>query len=663
MIEIGSKLSNRYTITQTIGQGGMANVYLARDLILDRDVAVKVLKYDFQDNSEAIQRFQREAMAASQLLHHNIVEVYDVDQEEGQQYIVMEYVRGTDLKQFIKDNTPITLELVVSIMSQILSAIELAHKHNLIHRDIKPQNILITENNQVKITDFGIAIAVTDTSITQTNTLLGSVHYLSPEQARGANATMKSDIYALGVVLYELITGQVPFDGESAVSVALKHFQEDFPRIRTNLDYVPQSLENVVMKAAAKNPSNRYQTVGSMLADLNTALSTSRMFEKPFEEQEDDQSIVVSPLKPTSHSEQVLAEVTAGPETVDEAEFQTFDPIAPVSKPKGQSRRLSLILGALLIVAMFLGGYYLYQETVKYVTVPNISKMTLEEAKKSLAKEDITINETQKEWHDSLTVGQVIDSDPSSGSRVRRNSGIDVIVSSGREQVELGNYVGEDYEPIRRMLTNSDFIVDRRDIATNRPEEEGVILDQSIDPGSKVVPSDNPITMYVGNYTETLDMQDFSNPSLDLDMVYRFAEGYGLNVEENFEFNDYIPEGQVISQSPESGTPLSPGDTIQVTVSQGPEEEQIMTANLEIYVEYLPTYADRDVDKEKPLPNKIQVFIGDNKNNIKEVARDFEITESQTIQLTLYIPSDGKGQYRITRDGEVYEESNQVYPQ
>lgn len=663
MIEIGSKLSNRYTITQTIGQGGMANVYLARDLILDRDVAVKVLKYDFQDNSEAIQRFQREAMAASQLLHHNIVEVYDVDQEEGQQYIVMEYVRGTDLKQFIKDNTPITLELVVSIMSQILSAIELAHKHNLIHRDIKPQNILITENNQVKITDFGIAIAVTDTSITQTNTLLGSVHYLSPEQARGANATMKSDIYALGVVLYELITGQVPFDGESAVSVALKHFQEDFPRIRTNLDYVPQSLENVVMKAAAKNPSNRYQTVGSMLADLNTALSTSRMFEKPFEEQEDDQSIVVSPLKPTSHSEQVLAEVTAGPETVDEAEFQTFDPIAPVSKPKGQSRRLSLILGALLIVAMFLGGYYLYQQTVKYVTVPNISKMTLEEAKKSLAKEDITINETQKEWHDSLTVGQVIDSDPSSGSRVRRNSGIDVIVSSGREQVELGNYVGEDYEPIRRMLTNSDFIVDRRDIATNRPEEEGVILDQSIDPGSKVVPSDNPITMYVGNYTETLDMQDFSNPSLDLDMVYRFAEGYGLNVEENFEFNDYIPEGQVISQSPESGTPLSPGDTIQVTVSQGPEEEQIMTANLEIYVEYLPTYADRDVDKEKPLPNKIQVFIGDNKNNIKEVARDFEITESQTIQLTLYIPSDGKGQYRITRDGEVYEESNQVYPQ
>lgn len=663
MIEIGSKLSNRYTITESIGQGGMANVYLARDLILDRDVAVKVLKYDFQDNKEAIQRFQREAMAASQLLHHNVVEVYDVDQEDGQQYIVMEYVRGTDLKQFIKDNAPITLELVVSIMSQILSAIELAHKYNLIHRDIKPQNILITENNQVKITDFGIAIAVTDTSITQTNTLLGSVHYLSPEQARGANATMKSDIYALGVVLYELITGQVPFDGESAVSVALKHFQEDFPRIRTRLDYVPQSLENVVLKAAAKNPKNRYQNVGSMLADLNTALSTSRMFEKPFEEKEDDQSIVVSPMKPASHSEQVLAEVSATPETVDEEEYQTFDPIPPVSKPRNRKRYLSLVLGGLLILGLFLGGYYLYQQTVKYVTVPSISEMTLSEAKKTLAKEDISINHTEKQWHDSLPVGQVIDSDPSSGTKVARNSSIDVIISSGRQQVELGNYIGEDYEPIRRMLTNSDFIVDRRDMATNQPEEEGMILAQSIDPGSKVVPSESPITMYVGNYTENIDMQDFSNPSLDLNMVYRFAEGYGLNVEENFEYSDYIPEGQVISQSPESGTSLSPGDTIEVTVSQGPEEEQIMTANLEIYIEYLPTYADRDVDKEKPLPNDIQVYIGDNKNNIKEVARDFEITESQTIQLTLYIPSDGKGQYRIVRDGEVYEESNQVSPQ
>ena len=211
-MEIGEKLSGRYLLTDTVGQGGMANVFLAHDLILDRDVAVKVLRYDFQDNKDAIRRFQREAMSASQLLHHNIVEVYDVDEEDNQQYIVMEFVKGTDLKTFILQNAPISLELVVSVMSQILSGIDIAHKHRIIHRDIKPQNILITEQNEVKITDFGIAIALSDTSIKQTNTLLGSVHYLSPEQARGSNATTKSDIYALGVVLYELITGSVPFD-------------------------------------------------------------------------------------------------------------------------------------------------------------------------------------------------------------------------------------------------------------------------------------------------------------------------------------------------------------------------------------------------------------------------------------------------------------------
>lgn len=205
MVELGEKLSSRYKIIRPIGQGGMANVFLADDLILDRQVAVKLLRYDFQDDKDAIRRFQREAMSASQLLHHNIVEVYDVDEEDGQQYIVMEYVNGTDLKSFIREKSPISLELSVNIMSQILSAIDLAHRSNIIHRDIKPQNILLTKDNKAKMTDFGIAIALTDTSITQTNTLLGSVHYLSPEQARGNNATTKSDIYALGVVLYELI--------------------------------------------------------------------------------------------------------------------------------------------------------------------------------------------------------------------------------------------------------------------------------------------------------------------------------------------------------------------------------------------------------------------------------------------------------------------------
>lgn len=662
MIEIGSKLSGRYTITQSIGQGGMANVYLARDLILDRYVAVKVLRFDFQDNKEAIQRFQREAMAASQLLHHNIVEVYDVDQEEGQQYIVMEYVEGTDLKKFIEDNAPISLELVVSIMSQILSAIELAHKHSIIHRDIKPQNILITEDKQVKITDFGIAIAITDTSITQTNTLLGSVHYLSPEQARGGSATMKSDIYALGVVLYELITGSVPFDGESAVSIALKHFQEEFPRIKANLDYVPQSMENVVLKATTKDPAARYESVSSMLADLSTALSTSRMFEEPFVAKDSlEETLVLSPLPPSDTGKHSLVQESEV-EAVNEADYQTFETLPPLSKPKSRFKLFRNILGLVLLIGMVMGVYFVYDQTTRFVTVPDLYGLSIEEAKTALADSQLMLGESQQTWDEKLAIGTILKSNPESGERIQKNQKVDIVVSSGKQQVELGNYVGQNYEPIRRMLTDSDFIVDRRDWATSNPEEADVILEQSIQPGSRVVPSESPITMFVGNYSESTSMQDFVNPSLSLDMVYRFAEGYGLNVEEIYDYSDYIPEGQIIDQTPESGTPLALGDTIEVVVSQGPKEAEVITTSLEIFLEYIPTYAEKDKDQERPLPNKVQVFIGDKNNNINELAREFEITESETIQITLYIPSNGVGQYRVLRDGDVIEESNSVYP-
>ena len=253
MVEIGDKINERYRVIRSIGSGGMANVYLGYDLILDREVAVKVLRFDFLDDETAIRRFRREALAASELVHPNIVGIYDVGQEDNRQYLIMEYVKGTDLKKYIKANYPLPLEQVITIMQQVLSAIGLAHEHRIIHRDLKPQNILMDEDGNVKIADFGIAIALSETSLTQTNTLLGSVHYLSPEQARGSMATRQSDIYALGIILYELLMGKVPFEGESAVSIALKHFQSDMPSVREQHPEIPQSLENVILKQQLKS--------------------------------------------------------------------------------------------------------------------------------------------------------------------------------------------------------------------------------------------------------------------------------------------------------------------------------------------------------------------------------------------------------------------------
>ncbi|MGA9519565.1 MAG: Stk1 family PASTA domain-containing Ser/Thr kinase, partial [Trichococcus sp.] len=281
-MEAGKKLGGRYKIVRHIGSGGMANVYLGHDLILDRPVAIKVLRFDFRDNKDALRRFQREALSATQLIHPNIVGVYDVDEEDGLQYIVMEFIDGTDLKKYIDIQGRVSPEKSIHIMHQVLSAVALAHKNRIIHRDIKPQNILIDNQDRIKITDFGIAVALSETSITQTNTLLGSVHYLSPEQARGSMATSKSDIYALGVVLYELLSGKVPFDGESAVSVALKHFQEPMPFIRESHPEIPQSLENVILKATAKEPLDRYATCEEMMADLDTCLNEERLHEAPF---------------------------------------------------------------------------------------------------------------------------------------------------------------------------------------------------------------------------------------------------------------------------------------------------------------------------------------------------------------------------------------------
>lgn len=661
MIDINSKLSGRYIINQLVGSGGMANVYLARDLILDRDVAVKVLRFDFQDNQDAIRRFQREAMAASQLLHHNVVEVYDVDEEEGQQYIVMEYVKGNDLKTFIREKSPVSLELAVNIMSQILSAIDIAHRHNIIHRDIKPQNILITENNEVKITDFGIAVVLSDTSLTQTNTLLGSVHYLSPEQARGGSATVKSDIYALGVVLYELITGEVPYDGESAVSVALKHFQEEFPRVKEHLDYVPQSLENVVMRATAKSLEHRYSSVQEMLNDLSTSLSVNRMNEQRFDPETDiEDTLIMTPIKPISTASQTLSSVEVKEDFQDD-EILQYDELPPISRPKRLRKLITQVSIVLIVLLLAFGAYALYNQTIRYVTVPDVEDLSQAEAIELLQEENIAVENVINNWHDTVIQGNVIGTDPETGERIERNSSVNLVVSSGVEQVQISDYVGQNYEPIRQMLIEAGFIVERQDLFTNDASQTGTIMAQSLEPGTRVVPGETPITMTVGSYSESSTMQDFYN--LSLDMVQSFADGYGLTVDIGYEYSEFIPEGQVISQSPESGTSLYPGDVISVVVSMGQEEEEIYSSLTPVYIEYLPTYEDNDEEQETPLPNTIQVFIGDENNNITDVAEEFEITESQLIELTLYISSNGTGQYRILRNGEVYEESNNVIPQ
>jgi serine/threonine-protein kinase len=279
MIVKGQKINNRYEILRVIGEGGMANVYLAEDTILNRKVAVKVLRGDLANDEKFVRRFQREALSASSLSHPNIVEMYDVGEDDGNFYIVMEYVEGKNLKQLLKKRGSLTVPEVVDIMLQLTDGISHAHDSYIIHRDIKPQNILILDSGLIKITDFGIAMALNSAQMTQTNSVMGSVHYLPPEQASGKGATIKSDIYSLGILMYELLTGNLPFKGENAVEIALKHMKEKIPSIKKENPSIPQSIENIILKACAKNPKNRYNDAREMYNDLKDALKEEKINE------------------------------------------------------------------------------------------------------------------------------------------------------------------------------------------------------------------------------------------------------------------------------------------------------------------------------------------------------------------------------------------------
>lgn len=321
MIQIGKIFAGRYKIIQQIGRGGMADVYLARDLILDgEEVAVKVLRTNYQTDPIAVARFQREAKAMAELDHPNIVRITDIGEEEGQQYLAMEYVAGLDLKRYIKENAPLSNEEAVRLMGQILLAMRLAHTCGIIHRDLKPQNVLLTPDGTAKVSDFGIAVAFAETSLTQTNSMLGSVHYLSPEQARGSKATVQSDIYAMGIIFYEMLTGHIPYDGDSAVTIALQHFQKPLPSIREENKNVPQALENVVIKATAKKLTDRYKSVAEMYVDLSSCLSYERRNEKKlvFEDQTKADTKTLPKVTPTPKTTPVpISEVRSEISSVD----------------------------------------------------------------------------------------------------------------------------------------------------------------------------------------------------------------------------------------------------------------------------------------------------------------------------------------------------------
>lgn len=560
MIEIGKLVNGRYKVIANIGSGGMANVFLAHDLILDRDVAIKILRFDFQNDQTAIRRFQREALAATEMVHPNIVGVYDVDEESGMQYLVMEYVKGMDLKRYIQMHQHIPYGKIVDIMEQILSAVSLAHAHGIIHRDLKPQNILMDQAGVVKIADFGIAIALSETSLTQTNSMLGSVHYLSPEQARGSMATKQSDIYALGIILYEMITGSVPFDGESAVTIALKHFQDEMPSVKGFDPEVPQALENIVMHATAKEPADRYKTAEEMAADLSTALTSGRANELPWQPTVMlDETKVLTPIQPEDIQTEKPKEEQPTPEEKPK-------------KKKGKKRFIIIFLLLMLGIGGVVG--YLLTSSAE-ISIPQVENMTESEARTALKNAKLTVDsKTSEVPSDTIKKGHVVKTNPEAGTMIKKSRSVRLFISSGTKKVTIKSYKGQTIDTATQELVDIGFL--EKNIVSEKVNDDtvpqGQILSQTPQSGTKLDPKEDEITFKVSDGPKKIKIGDYSQ------MTYDDAEQsllqLGITIDQIKRLDEYsetIEAGEVISQDPVSGTGLTSKDTITLKVSSGSE--------------------------------------------------------------------------------------------
>ena len=650
MINKGYLLGDRYRIIDTLGEGGMANVYLAEDIILQRKVAVKILRLDLQKEPQTVARFQREALATSELSHPNIVMVLDVGTDQGLPYMVMEYVDGPDLKDYIIQNSPLNLHDVIRIMDQILSAMTLAHKHNVIHRDLKPQNILMDKHGNIKIADFGIAVALNQNSITQTNSALGSVHYMSPEQTRGGLITKQSDIYSLGIILYELITGSVPFNGDSAVAIALKHAQEPIPSIKEKDVKVPQALENVVLKATAKDPRDRYASASAMRADIDTSLDPARVNEPTFvptHGTSDDETIILPDFKTNRQREDS-----------NQAKEETLGDKNNKPSTKGNFLQtlkthkwwwLFMGLAAVLVVGLLL--LVVTSNSQSEVRIPDVTNLSEESARQKIEQVGLKVGKIRHQNSERIGRGKVISTSPPAGRMTKKGRFVDLEVSDGVGMSKVPDVSGDSYQVAVAKLEKMGFDVIRENQFSDSVPIDHVVS-QSIAAGVEVKPAETTITLVVSKgqdnheKNDTVKLPDFKDYTLR--EVQEYVRRHDLILQVSPAYSKKVKKGMVISMSPAPGTHVPHGSTIMVSVSEGPKIERDHNSIKTFTV----TYQDNDDDSPNRRGNHIQIYVSDDDHSINNIYRDLYIKRDMNFSIPFSL-KDGAGELRVVRDGQT----------
>lgn len=550
---VGEVLVSRYEIREEVGSGGMARVYRAHDLLLNRMVAVKILREQFADDSQFVERFRREARSAASLSHPNIVNIYDVGETDGVHFIVMEYVQGKNLRQLIGERQEFSQEFIVNVGKQIAMGLAHAHEHGIIHRDIKPHNILITAGGVVKVTDFGIAQAISSSDLTQTGTVLGSVHYFSPEQARGVNVQASSDLYSLGIVLYEMITGRVPFTGESAVAIALKQIQDPPPPLKRKLN---RDLERLVLQLLAKDIEKRPASAGDVVAVF-------QRIERRLE----------------AEKEKWLEEGDTLPLTAVESEEEGDGAVAREKKKEKQGKKgkKGTKFLVILTILLMLGGIgyglvrfipvFLFPEDVQ---VPNVIGSFEAEAERLLRGLDLVFKVEQRVFDKDHPEGFIIDQDPLPGRMVKQKREISVIVSKGPEEVEMLSVLGATIREAKLTLTQSGFVLGEEIEVFDPDALPNTVLEQWPEPG-EIVAKGTAVNLVINRVeleTTHVTLPDFRG--LDFETVKGQLLELGLVLGNSWpEFSTIYAEGKVVEQNPRPGTEVEAGSRVDFVYSQG----------------------------------------------------------------------------------------------
>lgn len=626
----GYVLSNRYRIISKIGEGGMVNVYLSYDIKDNRLVTIKIIRLDFQGSEKAKRHFKYEKLAINNLKSDHIVQVYDLNESGDIQYLVTEYVDGQDLKSYIRENYPISISRVISIMSQVIDAMNEAHKNGIIHRDLKPQNVLIDQSGDVKVTDFGIALISSQLPLTQTNAIVGSIHYISPEQALGKKVTIKSDIYSLGIILYELLTGKVPFDGDSPLNIAMKHTSLDLPSIIEQNDKVTQALENVVIKATAKRPEDRYDTVRQMKQDLLTSMDDDKKdvvklhFANYEMDENDDGKTKVLKIND-------LKKITQTP--------------TKKSALKNDRHKVFKLLSLIVILLAFLGIISLFLNLTLFsrVYVPNVSGLTVNQAKNKLKKSHLIVTRTKYHYDSSVSVNRVIYTKPKVGTKMINHSGIVLYVSKGYQNVKLSNYVGDSIDAAENKLKSLGFTV-VKSYSYTTDFKPNIVLKQSIRPKTNIKNQNRVITLDISANYQLQKMKNLVGMSVS--DVKKYAAENHLNVKYNFENTRNQPSGKIYQQSPSFDADVKREQDIDVWVSKGVGNGNNLkhSVNLEVNLVYKKTDNYRG--------NKITIYSNvDGKS--EKLYRNFYIRQNTKVNIPYSLENNQKPNYRVYRDGKL----------